>query len=77
MDGFLASQAGDLKDFRRLARLREAFSSKRFHCQSRWARERLNMGSEAGVSRCLRKLREGESQETAKLLGELKSDFKS
>ena len=48
-----------------------------FRCQLRWASERLNMGTEAGVSRGLRQLREGERPEASRILEKLKPIFKS
>ncbi len=54
-----------------------AFLRQGFRCQSLWVSERLNMGTEAGVSRGLRRLREGASPEAAKALSKLKSTFKS
>lgn len=54
-----------------------AFLRRRFRCQSIWVSERLNMGTEAGVSRALRRLREGNSPEAEKALESLTSIFKS
>lgn len=54
-----------------------AFLRQRFRCQSRWVSERINMGTEAGVSRGLRQLREGNSKEASRILEKLKASFKS
>ncbi|EDY81527.1 conserved domain protein [Verrucomicrobiia bacterium DG1235] len=54
-----------------------AFLRQRFHCQSRWISERINMGTEAGVSRGLRRLRENKGAEAERILETLKSSFKS
>ena len=54
-----------------------AFLRRRFRCQSRWVSERLGMGTEAGVSRGLRRLREGESPEASRILASIEASFKS
>jgi hypothetical protein len=54
-----------------------SFLRQRVRCQSKWVGQRLNMGTEAGVSRCLRQLREGERPAATRSIEELKSNFKS
>jgi REP element-mobilizing transposase RayT len=54
-----------------------SFLRQRVRCHSKWASERLNMGTEAGVSRCLRQLREGERPAATRAIEEIKSKIKS
>lgn len=54
-----------------------AFLRQSYRCQSRWVAERLNMGTEAGVSRGLRMLREGRTPEARRTLEHLKAKSKS
>jgi len=53
-----------------------AFMRRELGCKIAWMSERLNMGAGAGVSRCLKRLREGESPGVSKALSVLKSKVK-
>ena len=53
-----------------------AFMRRELGCKVGWINERLNMGAGAGVSRCLKRLREREIPGASKMFSVLKSKVK-
>ncbi|MDQ8203360.1 transposase [Pelagicoccus sp. SDUM812003] len=81
LEACLAIAGKTFKDAEREAKSMEwkvaicAYMREAWGCKVIWLSERLNMGAAAGVSRCLRRLREGELREARQLLECLKREL--